>query len=176
VNKVVFLQRLQRERDKFELLLNQVGFSRHMTTKGVSGSWSIKDILAHIFSYEQYIADRIEEIRNGREYTPSKTHNALDAFLLEHGYPDFGSPLLDDDGPNAWVVEKYRNVSLEDVVAQETNAFSAIISALKNMPENLITQHNLFERVANKTYHHYREHIADIKRWLRFNTIHKTSI
>jgi hypothetical protein len=166
MNKVLFLQRLQRERDKFELLLNQVGFARQMTTTGISGSWSIKDILAHIFSYEQYIADRIEEIHNGKEYIPCKTQNALDAFLLEHGYPDFGSPLLDDEGPNTWVVEKYRNVPLDEIVTQELNAYATIQTALVQMPELTILKNNLYERVANNTFRHYQEHSRDIRHWL----------
>jgi hypothetical protein len=176
MTKNQFITRLLHERDKFELLLNRVGFTRRLTIKGVSGKWSIKDIIAHILAYEQYIADRMNEILLDEPYTPCKTQTALDAFLDEFGYPDFGSPLLDDHVPNAWVVDKYKSVSLEDVVAQETNAFSAIISALENMPESLISQHNLFERVANNTYHHYREHIADIKRWLKFNATYNTSI
>ena len=176
MSKKQFITRLLHERDKFELLLNRVGFTRRMTIKGVSGKWSIKDILAHILAYEQYIADRMQEILLDEPYTPCKTQTALDAFLDEFGYPDFGSPLLDDHGPNIWVVERYKNVSLEDVVAQETNAFSSIVSALENIPENLITQHNLFERVANNTYHHYREHIADIKHWVKANAAYKSSI
>jgi len=176
MSKKQFITRLLNERDKFELLLNRVGFTRRMTIKGVSGKWSIKDILAHILAYEQYIADRMQEILLDEPYTPCKTQTALDAFLDEFGYPDFGSPLLDDHGPNTWVVERYKNVPLEDVVAQETNAFSSIVSALENIPENLLTQHNLFERVANNTYHHYREHIADIKRWVEANAAYKTSI
>ena len=40
------------ERDKFELLLNQVGFTRQMTMQGVSGSMSIKDLLAEIITDE----------------------------------------------------------------------------------------------------------------------------
>jgi hypothetical protein len=176
MSKKQFITRLLLERDKFELLLNRIGFTRRMTIKGVSGKWSIKDILAHILAYEQYIADRMHEILLNEPYTPCKTQTALDAFLDDFGYPDFGSPLLDDHGPNAWVVERYRNVSLEDIVAQETNAFSSIISALEDLPENLIMQHNLFERVAHNTYHHYREHIADIKRWIKSNAASKTSI
>ena len=156
-----------RERDKFEMLLNRVGFTRRMTMKGVSGKWSIKDILAHILAYEQYIADRMNEIIHGEPYIPCKTQNALDAFLDEFGYPDFGSPLLDDDGPNAWVAEKYQNVALEDVVSQEIQAFASIISSLEKMPEEIINQHNLYERVASNTYQHYREHIVEIKRWMK---------
>jgi len=171
MNKKQFATKLLNERDKFELLLNRVGYTRRMTLNGVSGKWSIKDILAHILAYEQYIADRMNEIARGERYTPCKTQTALDAFLDEFGYPDFGSPLLDDDAPNAWVVEKYRNVSLEDVVSQEIQAFSSVISTLEKIPEGLINQHNLFERVANNTYKHYREHIGDIKDWLNYNAV-----
>jgi hypothetical protein len=168
--KQIFLARIMHERDKFELLLNRVGYARRMTLKGVLGKWSVKDILAHIFAYEQYIADRLNEILHGETYIPCKTQNALDAFLDEFGYPDFGSPLLDDEGPNEWVTEKYKNVSLEDVISQELQAFAAILSSLEKMNEEMMNRHNLYDRVANNTYRHYREHIADIKRWLRSNT------
>ena len=159
------------ERDKFELLLNRVGYSRRMTMKGVSGNWSIKDILAHILAYEQYIADRMNEILHGETYTPCKTQTALDAFLDEFGYPDFGSPLLDDDTPNAWIVERYKKVSLEEIVAQEIQAFSSVVTMLEKTPEEAINQHNLYERIASNTYQHYREHIRDIRNWLKSTAI-----
>ncbi|HSB00635.1 MAG TPA: hypothetical protein VLE49_08290 [Anaerolineales bacterium] len=169
-HKEIFLARLMRERDKFELLLNRVGFTRRMTLKGVSGKWSIKDMLAHILAYELYIADRLNETLHGETYAPCRTQNALDAFLDEFGYPDFGSPLLDDDGPNEWITEKYKNVSLEDVVAQELQAFASIIASFEKLPEDVLNQHNFFDRVANNTYRHYRDHSAEIKRWLHSNT------
>ena len=168
--KEIFLARLMRERDKFELLLNRVGYTRRMTLKGVSGKWSIKDILAHVLAYEQYMADRLNEILHGETYIPCKTQNALDAFLDEFGYPDFGSPLLDVDGPNEWVTEKYQKVALEDLIAQEIQAFVSIVSSLEKMSEELIERHNIFDRVANNTVRHYREHISDIRRWLKSNT------
>ena len=167
VQKVIFMQRMLRERDKFELLLNRVGYSRRMTVTGAAGNWSVKDILAHILAYEQYIVDRLEEIRHSHVYVPCKTQAALDAFREEFGYPDFGSPLLDDDGPNAWVVEKYRNIPLDEIVAQELQAFSALMSSLERIPEDVLNTHDLFERVANNTYKHYREHAVDIRRWLK---------
>ena len=159
------------ERDKFELLLNRVGFTRRMTIQGVSGKWSIKDILAHILSYEQYMADRMNEVLHNEPYTPCKTHIALDAFLDEFGYPDFGSPLLDDDAPNAWIVAKYQNVSLEEVVAYEVEAFASIISTLEKMPEEILERHNVLERIANNTYKHYLEHMRDIRIWMKSNPV-----
>lgn len=166
MNKIIFLQRLQRERDKFELLLNQVGFTRQMAVKGVSGAWSIKDILAHVFAYEQYIADRIEEIYHNKRYIPCKTQNALDAFLQEFGYPDFGSPLLDHNGPNEWIVERYQNVPLDEIISQELHAYATIVRLLEKMSEQTILKNNLYERVANNTFRHYQEHIHDIRHWV----------
>lgn len=168
-NKDIFIARLMRERDRFELLINRIGFTRQLTMPNVLGKWSIKDMLAHILAYELYIADRIAEVLHHETYIPCKTQNALDAFIDQFGYPDFGSPLLDDDGPNAWVVEKYRTVSLEDVVMQELNAFTSIVASLEKLSEEDIDKHNLYERVASNTYKHYREHIRDIKRWLAVN-------
>ena len=169
--KKQFISKLLHERDKFELLLNRVGYTRRMTLKGVAGKWSIKDVLAHILAYEQYIADRMHEIIHKQPYSPCKTQTALDAFQDEFGYPDFGSPLLDENSPNEWLIEKYTNVSLEDVVAHELQAFASIISALENMPEEMITRHNLYNRISKHTFEHYHEHTHEIKRWLKVHGI-----
>ena len=170
-NKTIFIAHLLRERDKFELLLNRVGYTRRMALKGVAGKWSIKDVLAHIWAYEQYLADRMHEILHDHPYTPCKTQTALDAFLDEFGYPDFGSPLLDDESPNEWVIDRYKSVSLEDVVAQELQAFSSLVFAYEQMPIDTIIHHNIQNRVIKHTYQHYREHIREIKRWLTVNGI-----
>jgi hypothetical protein len=169
--KKQFIEKLMRERDRFEMTLNRVGYTRRMTLKGVSGKWSIKDILAHILAYELYIADRMNEILHGEPYVPCRTQTALDAFLDHFGYPDFGSPLLDDEAPNVWVVERYKNVALEDIVAQEVQAFNTIVDLLGNMPERLLHEHNLLDRVAHNTFHHYREHLRDIRHWQRMQAI-----
>jgi len=171
MTRKTYIDKLMHERDRFELTLNRVGYTRRMTLKGVSGKWSIKDILAHILAYELYIADRMNEILHGESYIPCKTQTALDAFLDQFGYPDFGSSLLDDDAPNEWVVQKYKSVSLEDVVAQEIQAFSSIVSMLEKIPEKALTEHNLLDRVANNTYHHYREHLRDIRHWLKTQSV-----
>ena len=169
--KKPFIEKLLQERDKFELLLNRVGYTRRMTLKGVSGKWSIKDILAHILSYEQYMADRMHEIINHEVYVPCKTQTALDAFVDAFGYPDFGSALLDEDASNEWIVERYKNVSLDDVVTQELQAFASIISAFEQMTQETIAKHNLNEKIANHTFKHYRDHIKDIRAWLKTNAV-----
>ena len=170
-NKKNFITLLLHERDMFELFLNRVGYARRMTLKGAAGKHSIKDILAHIWAYEQFIADRMHEIVNDQTYTPCKTDMALDAFLDEFGYPDFGSPLLGNDAPKEWVVEHYTNVSLDDVIAQELEAFSSIITSLEMMSESAIHSHNLYNRIAKHTFEQYRKYMLEIKHWLKKNGI-----
>jgi hypothetical protein len=171
INKDTFITLLFRERDKFELLLNRIGYARRMTLKGVAGKWSVKDVLAHIWAYEQFIADRMHEILHNQHYTPCKTQTALDAFLDEYGYPDLGSPLLDEDSPREWIMERYTTVSLEDVIAQELQAFSSIVSAFEQMPIDDIMRHNIQNRIVKHTYERYRKHVREIKRWLVTNGI-----
>ena len=170
-NKAIFIAHLLSERDNFELFLNRVGYTRRMTLKGLAGKWSVKDILAHIWAYEQFLADRMHEILHDQRYTPCKTQTALDAFLDEFGYPDFGSPLLDDDSPNEWVIDRYKNVSLEDVIAQELQAFSSLISAYEQMSSETINYYNFQNRIIKHTYENYRKHIREIKHWLTINGI-----
>jgi hypothetical protein len=171
-NKDIFLARLMRERDKFELLINRIGFTRRLTLPGVKSKCSIKDLLAHVLVCEQYMADRMYEIQQGESYVPSRTQNALDDFLNQYGYPDLGSPLLDDETLLAWAVEKYRSVSLEDIVTQELNAFASILVSLEKMREEMIGKHSLYERIANTTYIRYRELGRDIRSWLVVNAPH----
>ena len=85
MNKQLFISRLIREREKLELLVNRIGFTRKLTMPGVLGKWSVKDVIAHLLAHEQYLADRLEEILHGEVYLPCKTQTALDAFLDEFG-------------------------------------------------------------------------------------------
>jgi hypothetical protein len=168
-NKDIFMARLMRERDRFELLVNRIGFTRQLTMPHVLGKWSIKDMLANLLAHELYIADRLAEVLLNEPYVPCKTQNALDVFLDQFGYPDFGSPLLDDTSPGEWFVSKYRNVSLEELVTQEVNVFTSIMSSLEKLPEEALDRHNLYERVANNTFKRYREQNQNIRRWLAVN-------
>jgi hypothetical protein len=162
----LFIRHLLAQRDAWEALINEASALHLTTMPGVCGAWSIKDILAHILGYEQFIADRIHEIEHGEAYIPSDTPQAFEAFTAKFGYPDFDSPLLDDDHANAWLVEKYKNVSLEEVVAQEMNALNAIIAGLENLSEDQLLRHKLYERISANTIEHNNEHLHHIRNWL----------
>lgn len=167
MNKMIFLQRLQGERDKFELLLNKVGFTRQMTMKGVSGNLSIKDLLADILSREQFIADRLNEIWHGEKYAPCTSHTALDDFQATYGYPDYESPLVEKEKINHLVIYKHKNIDLDEIVSHELAAYSNIQSILERLTHNQCLDHDLYHRVAEHTYKPYRRASAEIHRWLK---------
>ena len=116
MEKIIFFQRLQHERDKFENLLNRVGFSRQLTMIGVFGTMSIKDLLADVLSREQFIADRMSEITNSESYAPSTSFTALENFQKLNGYPDYEYSLLEKDKPNHMVVYKFKNIGMAEIV------------------------------------------------------------
>lgn len=167
MEKTIFLERLQRERDKFEILLNRVGFSRQLTMKGVSGGLSVKDILADILTREQFIADRLNEISHGELYAPSTSYTALENFQKKYGYPDYESPLIEKEKTNHLVTHKHKNIGLDDIVEQELAAYENIISAFENLSHNQCLDHDLFHRIAEHTYKPYRRANLEINRWLK---------
>jgi hypothetical protein len=163
VNKIAFKERLQGERVAWDAVLAEINESQMVMN--TVGDWSVKDVIAHVTSYERYIADRLWEIARGEVYRPCETPEDLAAFLAKFGYPDFGSPLLDDDEPNARVVEHNQEKSLADVQAESTQTFDSLIDAIDAIPNEQFTE-PLAERIAGNTWEHYRHHIANLRTWL----------
>jgi hypothetical protein len=153
MNKIIFLPRLQREHDKFEHLLNQAGFLRQMTMTGVFRNLSIKDLLADILSREQFIADRLSEVLHGESYAPCMSYTE--------------SPLCHKEKLDHLVVQKYKRISLDDIVEQEIAAYIGIVSTMERLTQNQCLDHDLFHRVAEHTYRPYRRTSMEIQRWLK---------
>jgi hypothetical protein len=166
MRKFDFLTRLLNERQNWELLINFVASSR-MGIGCVTGTWAVRDILAHIVAQEQYIADRLSEIARGEPFYISRTQDELDTFLEEYSYPDFESPLLKQDIANDWVVNKYKSIANPDLIALELNAFIAIWDNLQGLTGGQLSDNNLYEIVARYTYEHYNEHATDIRKRFR---------
>jgi hypothetical protein len=167
MNKLLFLERIQRERDKFELLLNQVGFTRRMTINGMTGSLSIKDLLADVLGREQFIADRLNEIMHSVQYAPCVSHGALENFHSEHGYPDYESPLFEKEKPDHRVIHKHKNIGLDEIVSQELAAYMNILATFERLTHDQCLDHDIFHRIAEHTYRPYRRVSLEIRRWLK---------
>jgi hypothetical protein len=174
MNKTLLLERLQNERDQFELLLNRIGFARQLTIKGVAGGLTIKDLLADVLSREQFLADRMMEILHGETYAPGASFTALEYFQAKYGYPDYESPLAEKEKPDHLVLEKFKNIALEEIVSQELAAYSNILTAAERLTHHQYLDHDLFHRIAEHTYRPYRRMGSAIRRWLK-KTAHRSN-
>lgn len=167
MNKTILLERLQRERDQFEQLLNRVGFARRLTMKGVSGHLTVKDLLADVLLHEQFLADRLSEILEGETYAPSSSFTALENFQNHYGYPDFESTLYEKDKPNLLVLDQYKNIEFDEIVSQELAVYANILDAFEKLTYHQCLDHDLFHRIAEHTYRPYRRVGSAIQRWLK---------
>lgn len=167
MNKTLLLERLQNERDQFEILLNRAGFARQLTMRGVSGSLTVKDLLAETLSHEQFIADRLSEILHGETYAPSTSFTALENFQAKYGYPDYESSLTEKDKLHPFIMDAYKNIAFDEIVSQELAVYANIVDSLEALSQRQCLDHNLFQRVAEQTYRPYRRAGALIATWLK---------
>ena len=163
MGKAQLIVRMMNARDEWEQLVNHVGFTR-VGIGGVSGHWSVKNIVAHLMTRQQYLADRLSEIAREEPYRPRETYDALDAFLDEYGFPDFESHLISSDAADEWVYEKYKNAPMNELVADELQAFSALMAGVRSISEDQLVSLNLFQKIKYATVDHYRQHGADIRK------------
>ncbi len=166
MNKTQILERLQNERDQFELLLNQVGFARRLTLRGVSGGLTVKDLLAEVLSREQFIADRLSEIHHGESYAPSASFSALENFHKEFGYPDYESPLIEKNKRDLTVLGAYKNIAFDEIVSQEIAVYGNIVELIETLSPLQFSDHDLSHRIPEHTYRPYRHMQTLIHRWL----------
>jgi hypothetical protein len=169
-NKAELIARLMRGRDEWELLINHVGATR-IGIGRISGHWSVKNIVAHIMVHEQYLADRLAEIARGEQFYPCDTLALLDRFMAEFGYPDFESSMISEESANEWVYQKYKNVEMRELVADELHAFEAILAEVRAMPPDKLNQQGLIKKIQAATLDHYRHHAADIKKHFKHSVL-----
>jgi uncharacterized damage-inducible protein DinB len=121
---------------------------------GACGIWSVKDIMAHLASYEQVLVDVLATFTGGKS-TPT-----LDAFTQQ------GSKFNDSE------VSNRRGKTAQQVLAEFNDAFSQVMSLItKIAPEMLLKNgtlpwygmdYALDDVIVYMYYGHKREHSAQI--------------
>lgn len=130
-----------------------------MTTPGVNEAWSIKDIIAHITTWQYVLLDRLHAAMQG--VTPTS----------------YGSELTDEDidNLNEQFYQQSKSRPLAAVLADFRTTYTQIEEAVQSMSEEDLTGPRrfawakgvpLWRYVAGDTYEHYLEHITSIQQWL----------
>src|SRR5215471_18606058 len=113
INKQELLQRLQGGYDRFQQLIVHLTPAQ-LQVAGVIGRWSIKDLIAHFITHEQFALSEIAAARQGKTY-----HN----------------PFQDADEMNAAVVEQYTDAPIEQVLVAWETSFRQVVAAVEALTD-----------------------------------------
>ncbi|NLG99059.1 MAG: DinB family protein [Chloroflexi bacterium] len=124
-------------------------------TPNVCGVWSVKDIIAHLASFEYLLSDVFESCIHPVE-TPT-----LDLFRK-----------MDGDAFNADQVGRRKHLTSQQTLQEYNNAYEQVMNHLKKIGENDLRQtgtipwygneYSLEDLVVYQYYGHKREHCAQI--------------
>src|SRR5215467_14443912 len=115
---------------------------------GVTGNWSVRDILAHITTWEEEALKHLPFIlQGGRPPRYSVKYGGIDAF-------------------NAVMTQKKAGLALSGVLAQLDEVHSRLLDYVRRAPEEQFTQETRFrKRLRLDTYSHYPKHAKAIRKW-----------
>lgn len=147
------LKTIQQVRTEWATLLESIDQSK-LTQPGVAGSWSLKDIIAHITWHEREMVGLI------------KAHALVGSELWN----------LPTDERNAAIYEEVRQQPLEQVLEESTQVYQELIAVLPSLTDQDLTKPESFPGmppdwqpwmiIAQNTYEHYQDHIIDVQRWM----------
>jgi len=115
---------------------------------GVVGDWSVKDILAHVTTWEQEALQQLPRIiAGGRPPRYATAYGGIDAF-------------------NAQMTERKRGLSLQEVRRQLDETHRQLIAFVRNAPTDQFTRDSRARRrLRRDTYGHYPLHSTMIRDW-----------
>ncbi len=154
LEKSALLAHIRASYDRFQARLAPLSEAQ-LTTPGALGTWSIKDVLAHLTAWHEMGAKEYQAVAQGRQP------------LIE--------PEGDVDQVNARLIEPYRTQSLAQVQVAFRTAYQQVVAALESLSETDLFEedrfpwrdgHALWEGVAYNTFAHYDEHGPMIQAWL----------
>lgn len=119
-----------------------------MVEPGVVGEWSVKDILAHVTTWETEALTHLPEIAAGMPQQRYKdVYGGLDAF-------------------NALTLAENRERSLDEVRTRFGETHERLLDYLETVPDELLHSRERFRtRLRWDTYSHYPLHTEHIRAW-----------
>jgi len=119
-----------------------------LTEPGVTGDWSVKDIIAHVTWWEEEALKHLPLIiKGGRAPRYSPKYGGIDAF-------------------NALMTEEKQGLSLGEVLAQQEETHRRLIAYIRSVPEEQFTNETRVQRrLRLDTYSHYPKHAKAILAW-----------
>src|SRR5882762_10617000 len=113
---------------------------------GVTGAWSVRDIIAHVTTWDAEALTHLPSILEGkRPPRYSMTYGGIDAF-------------------NALMTKRKKSLSLSEVLRQLDDTHRRLVEVIERAPADQLVRETRF-RLRLDTYGHYPNHAAAIRRW-----------
>jgi hypothetical protein len=120
---------------------------QHMTEVWL-GTWSVRDIVAHITGWHREMVPALERIARGERPVPA------------------GVSYEDVDGWNAKFAAAKRDMAVADVLQEFDESHEAFMHAAAQVPDDRFVEgKTTWKIVDNNTAHHYHEHADQIRAW-----------
>jgi hypothetical protein len=132
-----------------DLLASYAGLSdADLMAPGVTGTWSVKDIIAHVTTWEEEALAHLPVVLAGnRPPRYSVTHGGINAF-------------------NAQMTAKNRERSLAEVLRRRDDIHNRLVEFVQRVPESECGGDTRFRRrLRLDTYGHYAVHSRAISTW-----------
>ncbi|HEY0783496.1 MAG TPA: DinB family protein, partial [Thermoanaerobaculia bacterium] len=115
---------------------------------GVTGRWSVRDIVAHVTTWEEEALLHLPLVQaGGRPPRYSTTYGGIDAF-------------------NALRTEQKAGLSLAEVLREQAEVHDRLVALIERTPVEFLAGGTRFRhRLRLDTYGHYPKHAAGIRRW-----------
>jgi hypothetical protein len=161
-----WLYQLQDEFDRWENLLAGLD-EAYIVARQLPSGLSIKDVIAHLWAWQQLSIARLEAAIDDRAPTYQLHPNALD--------PDVEENL---ERINAWIHESNENRSWEDVHVDWQKGYQLLLDLAAAIPAQDLMAEGKYAwlhgqplvAVLDGSYdHHHNEHYGPLVQWLREN-------
>jgi hypothetical protein len=150
MTKDELLAAIHRDRARLDALIAPLDAFR-LTAPALDAGWSVKDVLAHIATWEGLCAEWLRDVAGG--VTPPRPETR------------------DVDATNARSYAAAKRAPLAHVREASRRSHADILSAIEALPESDLADETRFgwptwQMASSNSDEHYREHIEQIERWL----------
>jgi hypothetical protein len=142
-------------RGQFDALVNQIPRSK-MALSGASGEWSVKDIVAHVTSYDRWLGLALA----------LRGQKPPDHWVQDTPLAEFNRKLFDEN----------RDLPLDQVLEDSRRVWAEILEAARAQSETyLFTEQSVpgvpyrfkpSEVLKSESYGHYLDHVPGLKAWI----------
>jgi hypothetical protein len=155
-NKEELMERIRKSREALEMLIQPLSDAQ-LSEAGTGGAWAVKDHLAHLAAWEQFM------LKHYLQSVPQHEAMGIDADTMK---------ALDEDGINDVIYRRIKDRTAGEVLADYRRSYAQVLEMLEAMSFEELMQ-PLFPGespdrpriiwVIGNTYQHYLEH----RQWIR---------